>query len=50
LERRGAKSLRGAGRNRPQRDQFVPKVQIWSWSRQQWVTDLPSIRMVEKQV
>ena len=32
-----------------QRDQFVPKVQIWSRSRQQWAADLASIRMIEKQ-
>jgi hypothetical protein len=33
-----------------QRDQFAPKVQIWSRSRQKWVTDLGSVRMTEKQV
>ena len=32
-----------------QRDQFVPKVQIWSRSRQRWVTDLASCRSVETQ-
>jgi hypothetical protein len=33
-----------------QRDQFIPKVQIWSRSRQKWAADLASVRMVEKQV
>jgi hypothetical protein len=33
-----------------QRDQFMPKVQIWSRSRQKWVNDLGSVRVVEKQV
>ena len=32
-----------------QRDQFVPKVQIWSRSRQNWLADLASIRVIEKQ-
>jgi hypothetical protein len=32
-----------------QRDQFIPKVQIWARSRQKWVTELGSIRMVDKQ-
>jgi hypothetical protein len=30
-------------------DQFVPRVQIWTRSRQKWVADLGSIRTVEKQ-
>jgi hypothetical protein len=32
-----------------QRDQFVPKVQIWTRSRQRWVDDLASIKSVETQ-
>lgn len=32
-----------------QRDQFVPKVQLWSRSRQQWIHDFASVRQVEKQ-
>ena len=31
-----------------QRDQFVPKVQIWTRSRLKWVEDLASIPAVEK--
>jgi hypothetical protein len=30
-----------------QRDQFIPKLQIWTRSRQRWVTDLASVRSVE---
>jgi hypothetical protein len=32
-----------------QRDQFVPKVQIWARSRQRWVGDLAALRSVETQ-
>ena len=32
-----------------QRDQFIPKVQIWSRSRQNWVADIASIRTIENQ-
>jgi hypothetical protein len=32
-----------------QRDQFVPKLQIWARSGQRWVTDLASVRSVETQ-
>ena len=32
-----------------QRDQFVPKVQVWSRSRQRWVHDLASTPAVDKQ-
>src|SRR5262245_14737442 len=32
-----------------QRDQFIPKVQIWSRSRQKWLGDIPAMKMVEKQ-
>ena len=32
-----------------QRDQFVPKVQLWSRSKQRWVHDLAATRSVEKQ-
>lgn len=32
-----------------QRDQFVPQVQIWTRSRQHWVTDLASLQSVETQ-
>ena len=32
-----------------QRDQLVPKLQIWSRSRQPWVTGLADVRAVEKQ-
>ena len=32
-----------------QRDQFVPKVQIWARSRQRWVDDLAAIKSVEAQ-
>ena len=32
-----------------QRDQFVPKVQIWARSRQPWVDDIASIKSVETQ-
>jgi hypothetical protein len=32
-----------------QREHFSPKVQIWTRSRQRWVTDLASIRSVETQ-
>jgi hypothetical protein len=32
-----------------QRDQLIPKVQIWTRSRQSWVTDLAAIRSIEKQ-
>lgn len=31
-------------------DLFVPRVQIWTRSRQKWVADLGSIRTFEKQV
>ena len=32
-----------------QRDQLVPKVQIWTRSEQQWLPGLGAIRKVEKQ-
>ena len=32
-----------------QRDQLVPKTQIWSRSRRHWVTDVGSIRTIDKQ-
>ena len=32
-----------------QRDRFVPKVQLWSRSRQSWVHDFASVRPVEQQ-
>ena len=32
-----------------QRDQLVPKVQIWTRSEQHWLGDLASIRKIEKQ-
>ena len=32
-----------------QRDQLVPKTQIWSRSRRHWVTDIDSIRTIDKQ-
>jgi hypothetical protein len=32
-----------------QRDQLVPKTQIWSRSRQHWLTDIGSIRTIDKQ-
>jgi hypothetical protein len=32
-----------------QRDQFTPKVQIWTRSRHRWIDDLASIRSVETQ-
>jgi hypothetical protein len=32
-----------------QRDQFVPKVQLWARSKQRWVHDLAATRSVEKQ-
>ena len=32
-----------------QRNELIPKVQLWSRSAQSWVTDLGSIRKVEKQ-
>jgi hypothetical protein len=32
-----------------QRDQFVPKVQLWSRSKQRWVHDFSLAREVEKQ-
>ena len=32
-----------------QRDQFVPKVQLWSRSKQRWVHDFSSVRELEKQ-
>ena len=32
-----------------QRDQIVPKVQIWSRSRQRWLDKLSSTRALEKQ-
>jgi hypothetical protein len=32
-----------------QRDQFIPKVQIWTRSRQRWVTDLASFRSIERE-
>ena len=32
-----------------QRNELIPKVQLWSRSAQPWVTDLSSIRKVEKQ-
>ena len=32
-----------------QRDQFVPKLQYWTRSRQKWVHDFASTRVLEKQ-
>jgi hypothetical protein len=32
-----------------QRDQFVPRVQIWTRSRQRWVSDIASVRPLETQ-
>jgi hypothetical protein len=32
-----------------QRDQLVPKVQLWCRSSQRWLSDLGSIREIEKQ-
>jgi hypothetical protein len=32
-----------------QRDQFIPKVQIWTRSRQRWVTGIHYVRAVETQ-
>jgi hypothetical protein len=32
-----------------QRDQFTPKLQLWSRSAQPWVNDIGSIRRIEKQ-
>jgi hypothetical protein len=32
-----------------QRDQFVPKVQLWARSKQRWVHDFAAAREVEKQ-
>ena len=32
-----------------QRDRFVPKVQFWSRSRQNWVHDFASAQQLEKQ-
>jgi hypothetical protein len=32
-----------------QRDQFTPKLQLWSRSAQHWVNDIGSIRRIEKQ-
>ena len=32
-----------------QRDQFAPKLQLWSRSAQHWVNDIGSIRRIEKQ-
>jgi hypothetical protein len=32
-----------------ERDKFTPKVQNWTRSRQPWVTELASVRAVEKQ-
>jgi len=32
-----------------QRDQFVPKVQWWSRSKQRWINDIASMREVAKQ-
>jgi hypothetical protein len=32
-----------------QRDQFVPKVQVWSRSKQRWVHDFAATHSVEKQ-
>jgi hypothetical protein len=32
-----------------QRDQLVPKTQIWSRSRQHWLTDIGSMRTIDKQ-
>lgn len=32
-----------------QRDRFVPRVQVWSRSKQRWVNDLSQAREVEKQ-
>jgi len=32
-----------------QRDQLVPKTQIWSRSRRHWATDIGSIRTIDKQ-
>jgi hypothetical protein len=32
-----------------QRDELVPKAQIWSRSAQHWIADLASVRKIEKQ-
>ena len=32
-----------------QRDQFTPKVQMWSRSSQRWINNIGSIRAIEKQ-
>ena len=32
-----------------QRDQFVPKLQLWCRSAQRWVTDIGSVPQIEKQ-
>jgi hypothetical protein len=32
-----------------QRNQLVPKVQIWARSAQHWLADIPSVRKVDKQ-
>jgi hypothetical protein len=32
-----------------QRDQFTPKLQVWSRSAQRWINDIGSIRGIEKQ-
>jgi hypothetical protein len=32
-----------------QRDELVPKVQIWARSAQQWLAAIPAVRKVEKQ-
>jgi hypothetical protein len=32
-----------------QRDQIVPKTQIWARSQQQWTKDIASVRSIEKQ-
>ncbi len=31
-----------------QRNEFIPKVQIWTRSAQRWLADIPSVRKVEK--
>jgi hypothetical protein len=32
-----------------QRDQFIPKTQVWARSRQRWMDELAGVRKVEKQ-
>ena len=32
-----------------QRDQFVPKLQMWARSKQRWIHDIASVRAIEKQ-